>query len=79
MLRQNIKFISKRLSVENSYRNLQYFVKVKCTKSLKCKYILTPVIICAKNRVSDLVNLQWKILRKIPKSPECPYVRQNIK
>ena len=30
MLRQNIEFISKRLSVENSYRNLQYFVKVKC-------------------------------------------------
>ncbi len=30
MLRQNIKFISKRLSVKNSYRNLRYFVKVKC-------------------------------------------------
>ena len=32
MLRQYMKFISKRLSVENSYRNLQYFVKVEMQK-----------------------------------------------
>ena len=81
MLRQYMKFISKRLTVENSYRNLQYFVKVEMQKfcsrrghSLSGTLAKAPWLLKPISKKSSHMQVE-----NFTKSPESPYVKTKYK